>query len=137
MAELTVDKSAVQPSFQLPQRRLRINVFGPGEVWLDNKLLDLDRREGKWVLFSLALEYGEPILRETFEKRFFPGGLHRKQSLCNSLSELEKRLGMDQSPIWRPARGCLQFNLDAADLDLREFDEAIANGELDKVNGFL
>ena len=68
---------------------LLINLFGPGEVCLEGQRLDLDKREAKWVLFSLVLEAvlkceGGTVKRQDLEGRFWAGD-------CKQVSRIRQR----------------------------------------------
>jgi predicted ATPase/DNA-binding SARP family transcriptional activator/uncharacterized protein HemY len=112
---------------------LAITLFGPMQVRVHGHPLPrLRSRKALWLLALLTLRQGRPVERKWLAGTLWPdvGESHSAASLRAVLSELRGALGSESGRLESPSRHTLSLNLTSAQVDLSEFDQAVAQGEV-------
>lgn len=116
-----------------PDTALVIALFGPMEVRVHGRPLPpLRSRKALWMLALLALRSGREVEREWLAGILWPD---TEQSLGFNnlrvvLSEVRKALGEEGGRVHSPGRHTLVLDASGANIDVRDFDAAIADGSL-------
>lgn len=110
---------------------LVIRLFGPMEVWVENKpMRPLRTRKGLWLLALLALRSGRPVQREWLAATLWPDSVE-SQALANlreKLSDLRSALGSESYRLVSPTTQTLALDLSGADADILAFDALVLQG---------
>jgi AAA-like domain len=116
---------------------LKIRLFGRLSVYIDGvPVAGLHRREGKRLLAYLILHAGEPVKYHTLAALFWPfeaqsahEGSSAYQSTRQAIRSLRVAMGSEAYRIATAGKGMLCLNLDGADCDIVEFDEACVSSD--------
>jgi len=113
------------------QQGLVLRLFGPAEVLVDGlPLPPLRSRKALWLLALLTLRVNRSVQREWLASMLWPDTDHEKAlaNLRTVLSELRKALGVEGRRLQPIDRHTISFDIEGANVDLVEFDQAIASG---------
>ena len=113
---------------------LMIRLFGGFEARVQGMPLpNLRSRREKWLLALLVLEGGREISRPKLAQTLWPFPDHSADqaayNLRRSLTELRRALGVEAERLTSPTPRSLRFDIDGADVDVIDFDHAIARGD--------
>ncbi|MES2460356.1 MAG: tetratricopeptide repeat protein, partial [Armatimonadota bacterium] len=113
---------------------LVITLFGPLVVQVKGHPLPrLRSRKSLWLLALLALRGGRPVDRDWLGGTLWPDAVDAAALLRPALSELRGALGesgTEEAWLTSPNRRTLCLSRDNAEVDVRDFDDAIADGTL-------
>ncbi len=112
---------------------LTINLFGPMRVLVEGaELPPLRSRKALWLLAVLVLRQGRRVERDWLASLLWPDAEHTKAfaNLRAVLSELRQALGSQGYRIQSPDRRSLEMDLEGAEIDLVEFENALATPTL-------
>lgn len=110
---------------------LVLRLFGPAEVLVDERPLPpLRSRKALWLLALLTLRVGRPVQRDWLASMLWPDADHGKAlaNLRTVLSELRKAMGAEGRRLQPIDRYTIALDVEGADVDLVDFDQAIAGG---------
>ncbi len=111
---------------------LKIEMFGPMRVLVGGAPLPpLRSRKALWLLGLLALRHGRSVSREWVAGTLWPDseGSASFNNLRPVIFELRKALGDQAFRLRSPDRVTVVLDLQGADVDLLDFDRAIAKGD--------
>lgn len=110
---------------------LKISLFGPFEVRVNGAPLPrLRTRKGQWLLALLTLRHGREVSRDWLAGLLWPDSPNA-QALANlrmSLADLRQALGVEVARLRSSTTQVLDLDLRDAEVDVIDFDEAIAQG---------
>jgi predicted ATPase/DNA-binding SARP family transcriptional activator len=112
--------------------RLTIRLFGSFEASLGNAPLPrLRTRKGQWLLALLALRPGAEVERAWLAGVLWPESAEATAlaNLRSALQDLRRALGAEAHRLRGPTTRTLSLDLEGADVDVHEFDAAIARGD--------
>jgi DNA-binding SARP family transcriptional activator len=92
----------------------------------------LHSRKGLWLLALLTLRHDRPVEREWLAGTLCPDS-DQTQAFTNlrkTLSELRGGLDDENGRLQAPSRHTLRLDLSGADVDVLQFDAALARGTL-------
>jgi predicted ATPase/DNA-binding SARP family transcriptional activator len=114
------------------ERPLVLRLLGPWQARLHGQpVRPLRTRKGQWLLAQLLLQKGRAVQREWLAGLLWPESA-TAQSLFNlrrSLTDLRHALGGEADRLQSPTPRTLCFDLTDANIDLLDFDEAMACGD--------
>jgi DNA-binding SARP family transcriptional activator len=112
---------------------LTVRMFGPFEVCLYGvPLPPLRTRKGQWLFALLALRCGHAVDRDWLAGSFWLEST-RPRALLNlrsCLADLRRALGVEAGRLRSPTSRTLMLDLDGVPVDVRDFDQSIARGDL-------
>jgi DNA-binding SARP family transcriptional activator len=121
------------PDPQTSIAALALQLFGPMQVRVQGQPLPpLRSRMILWLLALLPLRPNRPVEREWLSGVLWPDR-DQSQAFANLrpvLSGLRSALGGEGERLQSPSRHILLLDLTGADVDVLEFDAAIASGDL-------
>jgi non-specific serine/threonine protein kinase len=121
------------PDPQTSSAALALQLFGPMQVRVQGQLLPpLRSRTMLWLLALLTLRPNRPVEREWLAGTLWPD-VDQSTAFDNLrpvLSGLRNALGGEGERLQSPSRRTLLLDLTGADVDVLEFDAAIASGDL-------
>lgn len=91
-------------------------------------------RKARWLLALLALQNGQPVSREWIAGNLWPDA-EAAVALANLrpiVSELRRALGGQGARLLTLGRKAIALDLEAAEVDVAEFDRALARGDLQR-----
>jgi predicted ATPase/DNA-binding SARP family transcriptional activator len=112
---------------------LAIGLFGPFEVLLNGVPLPrLRSRKGQWLLALLALRHGTEVERTWLAGTLWPDSptIQALASLRKSLNDLRGALGREACRLSAPTPHTLCLDLTGAEVDVVDFDAAMAHGDI-------
>jgi predicted ATPase/DNA-binding SARP family transcriptional activator len=112
---------------------LSLRLFGPLEVRIHGQPLPrLHSRKGSLLLALLALRQGAPLDRTWLAGTLWPdsGEAAALASLRNSISDLRRSLTTEAARLRSPTRHTVCLHLAGAEIDVVDFDAAIAQGDV-------
>ncbi len=125
-----------EPALDASVSSLRIQMFGQMSVWVSGELLrPLRTRKGYWLLALLALKARQPVERHWLAGTLWPDSPEpvALKNLRNSLHDLKQALGSTSSCVISPALGRLSLILAEVEIDLHQFDQLIASGNIQQM----
>lgn len=113
---------------------LTLQLFGPMRAQVDGQPLPPMRsRKARWLLALLALQGGQPVGREWLAGNLWPDA-EQTVALANLrpiVSELRRALGGQGARLRTLGRKMIALDLEGAEIDVVQFDLALASGDLD------
>jgi predicted ATPase/DNA-binding SARP family transcriptional activator len=116
-----------------PTASFCVRMFGPLQVELGGQpLLRLRSRKGHWILALLILRQGNELERAWLAGTLWPDSPARQAlaNLRNSLLDLRRALGPEAARLLAPCPQTLALDLSGAQIDLLQFDAAVAGEDL-------
>jgi predicted ATPase/DNA-binding SARP family transcriptional activator len=112
---------------------ITIKLLGPMQALVDGKPLPhLRSRKALWLLALLTVRHHRPVDRDWVASTLWPDTDH-SQALANLrtvLSELRRAMGSQAFRVQSPDRNTLILDVTDSDIDVVEFDKAVAAGNL-------
>jgi predicted ATPase/DNA-binding SARP family transcriptional activator len=107
-----------------------IRLFGGFEVqWEHGPLLPVRTQKGRWLLALLALHSDRKLEREWVAETFWPDSQNPRENLKRCLTDLRTAMGSQADRILSPSRDLLSFDSTGVDIDVAQFDRAIAEAK--------
>ena len=126
---------------ETPLAVLSIRLFGPFEVRLNGQPLRVRTPKDLRLLARILLAGRQPIARDQLAAVFWTKGRSgeriwkrdRLRLLSTSLACLRSALGSEMTRLHKPSPQTLLFITDGADVDVVEFEAALARGDCDSL----
>lgn len=111
---------------------LRLRLFGGYAAFQHDAPLPSTRtRKEEWLLALLVLRHAAPVERARLAYLLWPDSTEERalQNLRRSLNDLRRVLGEEASRLLSPTPRTLRFDASSAEIDVLDFDRAIARGD--------
>ncbi len=118
-------------ALDVPPTPFAIRLLGPFQIIVDGNILPAGRsRKEQWLLALMVLRQNRAVERTWLASTLWPDSQRARVQLRDTLYDLRKSLGSQAERLYSPTAQTLQLNISNADVDLINFDAAIASGEM-------